>query len=577
MNNYLINYRKMVEHLVPPLLKKSKMLAWIRVFSSVFSNHNSRQGLEGIFRNDRITSREDKTLFGLNIIFQAPVSEERRRFILAEALDVNGANGIDDDLVTQLLEIGREVGQLPTLEVLETQYNISVVEEIVNRLSLADYDQVFGLDPDLNAAEEDEGLEFKIATYPAKVNDLSFERFRRKQLYNVLLTGQSVVLETHLNTLFGLYKYENGFYDLSRYNLTDGVENKTLDDQKIRIVNESSFEYTYFKNETGREDGVVLYCVEEPVESGTVLSPFIITGVIAGELERGIPQAIEFFAINEVDLSDFTLRVTAEFDTNFVTGEAVVDPEFSSIEYQFPTGVTLPAKSHFYISLDEDNGANFERFFDFAPDVSSSNFPPTSKFNLNRSAALELLENGAVVDIYGDPAERGDDHFWRYKQSWAYRKTDKNLLESEFLRFDWLYAGGAPFRESSELQTISVDNPESLLKNFGETKGVDNPFPAGRFGVLDLLNDRKDKYLGYKTETNQGAGYDFKVICPAFTDDNRPYEDTAKGAENFLNTMVAEINKFRLAGKFFIIEAEGSKGSAGADRLFEERFEETFE
>ena len=57
--------------------------------------------------------------------------------------------------------------------------------------------------------------------------------------------------------------------------------------------------------------------------------------------------------------------------------------------------------------------AGFHDFFGFAPDYT------TLALSINGDDAIELFENGVMVDVFGDIATDGTGQAWEYKDGWA--------------------------------------------------------------------------------------------------------------------------------------------------------------
>ncbi len=103
--------------------------------------------------------------------------------------------------------------------------------------------------------------------------------------------------------------------------------------------------------------------------------------------------------------------------------------------------ITLPAGSLMagecvYIAADS---ALFATYFGFAPLVSGQGA------NINGDDAIELFENGQVIDVYGDityPAGTGGTLAWNYLDGWAYRKDGTGPDATVFNLNNWTVAAG---------------------------------------------------------------------------------------------------------------------------------------
>ena len=152
----------------------------------------------------------------------------------------------------------------------------------------------------------------------------------------------------------------------------------------------------------------------------------IITGVIAGRLNKGIPTAVELLVVNDIsDLSTFQLA--AGCYTWCWSGD--MDG------WKFPSG-TAAAGDFIYVSHET---ADFNAFFGFDP-----NYTSEILYHVDGMAAIWLYRGADdhVVDAFGVydqkqfVAEFNDG--WEYRNSWEYRRIYR---PGPFKVNDWIHAG----------------------------------------------------------------------------------------------------------------------------------------
>ncbi len=149
----------------------------------------------------------------------------------------------------------------------------------------------------------------------------------------------------------------------------------------------------------------------------------IITGVLDGPLTGGLPKAVEIFVTEDIaDLSAYGI------------GSANNGGGTDGEEFTFPA-VAASAGTYIYVS-SEDTG--FTEFMGFAPDYTSS------ALSVNGDDAIELFENGAVIDTFGEPAVDGTGQAWEYLDGWAARNPG-STANPTFDISEWTFSGANAF------------------------------------------------------------------------------------------------------------------------------------
>ncbi len=211
----------------------------------------------------------------------------------------------------------------------------------------------------------------------------------------------------------------------------------------------------------------------EGVVYGELTNNIIITGVFDGSLSGGIPKGVELYVLEDVaDLSLFGLSSVSNGagSTNGV------------VEFNFPA-VAVTAGTFIYISSSE---TGFTEFFGKNADYI------TGVVNINGDDAIELYENGKIIDVFGDVNKDGSGETWDYLDGWAYRSSSSTPKGTTFNDTDWSYSG--------------VNGLEGGTNNATAT----TPFPMGSFQPATAAVS-KNSIEGFKTFPNPVTNKEFTV------------------------------------------------------------------
>ncbi len=149
-------------------------------------------------------------------------------------------------------------------------------------------------------------------------------------------------------------------------------------------------------------------------------SDLILTAVFDAGLTGGTPKGVEIYVLNDVaDLSIYGI------------GTANNGGGTDGQEFTFPA-VPATAGDFIYVSSE---APQFLAFFGFDSDYVDG------ALGINGDDAIELFQNGVVVDIYGDINVDGSGQAWDYLDSWAYRANGTSPSDSTFALGDWLIPG----------------------------------------------------------------------------------------------------------------------------------------
>jgi hypothetical protein len=171
----------------------------------------------------------------------------------------------------------------------------------------------------------------------------------------------------------------------------------------------------------------------------------ILTGVFDATLTGGQPKGVELFVVNDIpDLSIYAL------------GSANNGQGTDGEEWFFPAE---SATAGSYITVTADSLA-FVNFFGVPPTYVDSD---DGSVNINGDDAIELFQNGNVVDVFGDINVDGSGQPWEYQDGWAYRVDGTGPDGNTFVQSNWTFSG--------------VDGLEGGSNN----AGADVPFPINTY------------------------------------------------------------------------------------------------
>ena len=148
--------------------------------------------------------------------------------------------------------------------------------------------------------------------------------------------------------------------------------------------------------------GFLMCCLLTFASFGKSQCDLYISGIIDGGLSGGLPKGVLLCANNNIaDLSQYGI------------GSANNGGGSDGEEFTFPS-VSLSAGQCIWVASES---TAFTTYFGFAPDYT------TGAVNVNGDDAIELFQNGAVVDLYGDINVDGTGQSWEYLDSYATRTT----------------------------------------------------------------------------------------------------------------------------------------------------------
>ena len=207
-------------------------------------------------------------------------------------------------------------------------------------------------------------------------------------------------------------------------------------------------------NINGGQESFTLNIVDNDIMNTNAL---LITGVYDAQPGGAGAKGVELKALADIpDLGAF--GISSANNGGGPTG---------SPEFMFPTGVSVTAGECIFIANDSMDFADFFGFdADFIDGVA----------NINGDDAIELFENGTVIDVFGDVNVDGSGEVWDYLDGWAYRQAATGPDGDTFDPSNWTYSG-----------VDALDGPAT-------NADADNPFPVCSYNteppqVVDAVDD----------------------------------------------------------------------------------------
>jgi hypothetical protein len=175
-----------------------------------------------------------------------------------------------------------------------------------------------------------------------------------------------------------------------------------------------------------------------PDECEVVNEYLVITGVFDGPLTGGTPKGIEIYVLS--DIADLSL-----YGVGFANNGGGTDGE----EFAFDP-VSVSAGQFIYVASESDN---FLAFFGFAPDF------VTGSASINGDDAIELFENGYVIDTFGDINVDGNGEPWEYLDGWGSRISQTGPDGVAFILDSWSFSGANALDGETSNDTAAIPVP----------------------------------------------------------------------------------------------------------------------
>ncbi|MBT6283520.1 MAG: hypothetical protein HOJ00_09105 [Phycisphaerae bacterium] len=161
----------------------------------------------------------------------------------------------------------------------------------------------------------------------------------------------------------------------------------------------------------------------------------VITGVYDAELTTGAgPKGAELYVLSDID--DLSL-----YGIGGANNGGGTDGE----EFTFPP-ISVVAGTYIYVTDDE---VDFQSFFGFAADYQSG------AMSINGDDAIELFENGIVIDTFGDIDMDGTGTPWDYLDGWVKRISMTGPDGAIFSIASWTFSGIYMLEGDTNAATLS--------------------------------------------------------------------------------------------------------------------------
>ena len=145
----------------------------------------------------------------------------------------------------------------------------------------------------------------------------------------------------------------------------------------------------------------------------------VLTGVFDAQPSASGAKGVELYVAN--DIADASIYEVGSANN----GSGNIEGEFT-----FPQ-ISLSEGTYVYLAADS---AKFREFFGFDADFI------TIAMNINGNDAIVLLQDGSLVDVYGEPDVDGEGTVWEHTDGWGYRKNG-TLSSTRFEPTDWVFSG----------------------------------------------------------------------------------------------------------------------------------------
>jgi hypothetical protein len=157
-------------------------------------------------------------------------------------------------------------------------------------------------------------------------------------------------------------------------------------------------------------------------ESFVQTNALVITAIFDGPLAGGLPKGIELYAT--ADIADLSV---------FGIGSATNGGGTPGVEFTFPADA-ITAGTSFFVTSD---AASAQSFFE----SSNANYNAGSAMSINGDDAIELFENGIVIDAVGDVNLDGTGTPWDYMDGYGVRNCGTGPDGGTFVQENWTFSG----------------------------------------------------------------------------------------------------------------------------------------
>ena len=201
----------------------------------------------------------------------------------------------------------------------------------------------------------------------------------------------------------------------------------------------------------------------------------IITAVFDGSLSGGKPKGVELYVVNNItDLSVYGLA-------SITNGQGSPGQEFT-----FPADAAASG-DFIYITA---NDIEFDTFFGFGENY------VTGVMGINGDDAIELYEQGVVIDVFGEIDNDGTGTAWEYQDGWAYRNCETGPDGSTFVEANWSFSGVNGLEGGTDNATATSPLPVGTYMTACMAAGGCTDENASNYDMAAVIDDGSCEYLG---------------------------------------------------------------------------------
>lgn len=235
---------------------------------------------------------------------------------------------------------------------------------------------------------------------------------------------------------------------------------------------------------------VFVLLISTAAPSQAIATDLILTGGVDGPLTGGLPKAVELYVVNDIpDLSSYGL------------GSANNGGGTDGQEFTFPADAAS-AGQFLYVASE---AIEFSNFFGFAPHYTAA------AVSVNGDDAIELFQNGSVIDTFGDINLSGTGQPWEYLDGWAYRVSGTEADGTIFNLANWGFSGINALDNETSNATAAVPFPTgSFVPLAGDAApGIASTAPAN--GAVGVAVDASISLTFSEAVTVSGSW--FEIVC----------------------------------------------------------------
>jgi parallel beta-helix repeat protein len=217
----------------------------------------------------------------------------------------------------------------------------------------------------------------------------------------------------------------------------------------------------------------------------SITNSLILTALYDGPYTGGLPKGVEIYVVNNIaDLSVYGI------------GTAQNGGGTNGQEYTFPA-VPATAGTFLYVTNDSTGFANFFGFnANFIDNQGTAGV--AAAMNFNGDDAVELYEQGVIIDMFGEPNVDGTGTAWEYLDTWVYRNCATGP-DSTFVLGNWTYS--------------PINNFDNAANNASATL----PMPVGTYTLVcpqNVVANNDNISVPFNTTTSFNPLANDNIVSP---------------------------------------------------------------